>query len=349
MIRRESDSYQREIVESPGVIAELRSWISNGPRNTEIAERQVRQIDSAVANSTKRAENTRNSVIRMVSALLPPKDRSSFEARARSGALSLFAIQPPYSATSAPATNVVAMPPSRPIVAVVIDNIAPQVVGIDEKLNAIDAIATDLASLRAQQRQISSRPDALAGNYEEVARTNEQLRFQAELFRSEIERLRSQVYAIEARSVKASWDKMISSDNIYRAALTELVWNHFKESVVEPSVRRFIRINRLSTKADLAAAVNEIRQNPRKILSLSRHLRGIEDFLETQEKVLNLIPLFTQYSEEAANRLGSASLLADLKFDLRGSAAEIVEAAGGQSDGPTAKLRAWLFSKPSNQ
>ncbi len=346
----EIQDYQREINSAPETLTELRIVIKDGPANLARAEQLIAPIAATVVNSQKRAFKKREAVIRMISSLMLTDARADFELKMSSQPISPFELVKPRSGSVTVPSGLVATVPSRTPTATVMNLVAPRISGIEPKLNELESISRDLATLRTQQQRMSTLLGSAGRDLVELERRNERLRFEAGVARSEIERLKTIADPISERLSKASFDRYIHSENVYRSIMTELVWDHVKERVVEPQIRKFIRLNRLSAKADLIAAINEIRNNPKKLLAISGRLKGMEDFVNTQEKILNLIPLFTQYAEEAANRLGTGSwrsaqvLKGELERDLAGASAEVVESAGGQTDDPTAKLRAWLFT-----
>ncbi|QYO65741.1 hypothetical protein [Leptolyngbya sp. 7M] len=335
----------------PAEIADLREYISRGDAEIVRSETRVAEMNRSAANARARAQRTKESVIRMISSLLVGNDRSAFEINARAASLSPLEIVPPYKPAPSSHTNLVATVPQYATNLVAVDYDPPRISGVENKLDAIDSLAGQITRLRTELRSADGRETEMTRKLAATRTEYERLKFEADILRNERERLRQLAAPLIARAEAVTYDLANGSGNVYRMAMTELVWDHIKDNIVAPKLKRIIRIHRLSAKADLAAALNEIRQNPRKLLTLSTRFRNSEDFVETMGTVTELIPNFTKYAMEASDRLGVGTwqsaddLRFDLERDLGDISARIVEKAGGGLDGPTTKLRRWLFSK----
>lgn len=335
----------------PAEIAGLKERISWGDAEIVRSETRVAEMNRSAANARARAQRTKESVIRMISSMLVGSDRSEFEKEARAASLSPLEIVPPYKPTPSGHTNLVATVPGYATNLVAVNYDPPKISGVENKLDAIDSLAGQITRLRTELRSADGRETEMTRKLAATRTEYERLKFEADILRNERDRLEKIAAPLIARAEALYYDLASGSGNVYRMAMTELVWDHIKENIVAPKLKRIIRIHRLSAKADLAAALNEIRQNPRKLMTLSTRFRNSEEFVETMGTVTELTPNFTKYAMEASDRLGLGTWQAanDLRFDLKRDlgdiSARIVENAGGGLDGPTTKLRRWLFSK----
>lgn len=335
----------------PAEIAGLKEHISLGDAEIVRSETRVAEMNRSAVNARARAQRTKESVIRMISSLLVGNDRSEFERNARAASLSPLEIVPPYKPAASTYRNPVATMPENATNLVAVNYDPPKISGVENKLDAIDSLAGQITRLRTELRSAAGRETEVTRKLATTRAEYERLKFEADILRNEKDRLQKIAAPLIARAEAVAYDLANGSGNVYRMAMTELVWDHIKDNIVAPKLKRIIRIHRLSAKADLAAALNEIRQNPRKLLTLSTRFRNSEEFVETMGTVTELIPNFTKYAMEASDRLGVGTWQSanDLRFDLQKDlgdiSARIVENAGEGLDGPTTKLRRWLFSK----
>lgn len=351
-LRTENNNLSDYIRDAPDRIKKARDAIAaDGPKIAN-GEKNVAVIENAAKNSQARAAKTRETVIGIFDALLAPKERAEFDARMRNEPLSPYNMQPLREVVSSPL--IVAGRPSLPGINPLPgpNRTNPPVLNtVEQKLAQIENIETGIYDGR---RTIAANYEKL-GRYsreqEDLLNRQQSLKLEYNSFKVVVDDLEKEKDLATEKVLNYAFNYFISRDNVYAMLTAELSWKYVQNQVVIPEVRKFLKANNLLTRADTLAAVDDLRKNPKKLLLLSGRFKDMKEFLDVQEKIVGLVPLFEKYATEAADSLGNGTwaggnrIKADLFRDLGDAGADIVETSSGRESGLESKLRKWLFGE----
>lgn len=350
-LRRENGELADYIAKAPDRIKTARHSIEENQPKVDRNEPQVLKIEGAAKNALARAAKTRESLIGLLSAIMTPKQRADFYSRLGGQPVAPYEMEPRWTRDGfqSPTASRPEIGP-RPLPQPRYDK-PPKLSTPEEKLERVEAYESGIYDGRRQIVEQYRKLNRYSGEREELLNQQQALKLEYNTFSTIVDKVEKESRELSQRTLDYSFAYNVERGNIYRMYAAEITWNYVKDKLVIPRVQRFLKLNGLMPKyaRDVLAAADELRKNPKKIITLSGRFKNMEDFLEAEEEVVNTIPMFEKYAGEAADLLGTGTWAAasrtkdDLFRDLGDQGVNIVSKATGNEPDTAIKIRKFLF------